>query len=142
MEVKSCRRCRALFHHVVGPTLCEKCKRKDEDDFQKVKDYLYDNPGASMTQVCTDVDVTVRQVQQYLRDGRLTVAKDSPLGIECERCKVRISTGRYCEECTAAMTNQFSATTKGMKKDQADKAKLQAGARMRYLNKEEIKRKR
>ncbi|HHX60494.1 MAG TPA: MerR family transcriptional regulator, partial [Epulopiscium sp.] len=45
MDVKSCKRCGVLFHHVVGPPLCQKCKKKDEEDFQRVKEYLYENPG-------------------------------------------------------------------------------------------------
>lgn len=140
MEVKSCRRCRALFHHVVGPQLCQKCKRKDEEDFARVKEYLYDNPGASMTTVCEELDVTVRQVQQYLRDGRLTVSKDSPIGIDCERCGTRIITGKYCDECTTTMTNQFSSASKGMKKP--EKAKEKSGTKMRYLDSDSIRRRR
>lgn len=142
MEVKACRRCRALFHHVVGPQLCQKCIRKDEEDFARVKEYLYDNPGASMTTVCEELDVTVRQVQQYLRDGRLTVSKDSPIGIECERCNTRIQTGRYCDACRASMTNQFSSVAKGMQKKIEGKPKDDIKNKMRYLDSETIRRKR
>lgn len=140
MEVKSCRRCRALFHHVVGPQLCQKCKAKDEEDFARVKEYLYDNPGATMTTVCEELDVTVRQVQQYLREGRLTVAKDSPIGIDCERCGIRITTGKYCDECRNIMANQFSSATKGMAKP--DKAKEKTINKMRYLDSDTIRRRR
>lgn len=142
MEVKSCRRCKALFHHVVGPQLCQKCKVKDEEDFARVKEYLYDNPGASMPVVCEEVGVTVRQVQQYLREGRLTVSEDSPIAIECERCNTRILTGRYCDSCTAAMTNQFSSTAKGMQKTLDAKPQDSTKSKMRYLNSDEIRKRR
>ncbi len=142
MDVKSCRRCKTLFHHVVGPQLCQRCKRKDEEDFARVKEYLYENPGASMTTVCEEVDVTVRQVQQYLREGRLTVSKDSPIGIECERCGVRISTGKFCDSCRTSMANQFSSITKGMRKEIDDKPEAKQSNKMRYLDSDAIRRRR
>ncbi|HHX61556.1 MAG TPA: hypothetical protein GX707_12730 [Epulopiscium sp.] len=142
MEVKSCKRCKGLFHHVVGPQLCQKCKKRDEEDFVKVKDYLYENPGASMTTVCDELEVTVRQIQQYLREGRLTVSKDSPIAIECERCNARILTGRYCDSCRASMTNQFSSTAKGMKKEIDDRPQEKQSSKMRYLDSDTIRKRR
>ncbi len=142
MEVKTCKRCRVLFHHVVGPQLCERCKRKDEEDFVKVKEYLYENPGASMAKVCEELDVTVRQIQQYLREGRLTVSKDSPIGLDCERCGSRIVTGRYCDTCRNTMTNQLSSVAKGMQQEKQSKPKENQGTKMRYLDSQALRRKR
>ena len=141
MEVKSCRRCNALFHHVVGPPLCQKCLKKDEEDFQRVKEYLYDNPGAAMATVCEVLDVSVRQIKQYLREGRLTVSADSPIGLDCERCNARITTGKYCDKCIAEMSNQFSSTARGMQKVQAQSTKKDSGSKMRYLSPKSVKRK-
>lgn len=141
MEVKTCRRCGGLFHHIVGPPLCQSCKRKEEDDFQRVKAYLYDNPGAPMATVCEETNVTVKQVKNYLREGRLTVSPDSPIGIECERCGVKIMTGRYCDNCRNSMSNQFSSVAKGMKKEQDIETKDKEKNRMRYLDSGVLKRK-
>ena len=141
MEVKTCRRCNALFHHVVGPPLCQKCKKKDEEDFQRVKEYLYENPGAAMATVCEVLDVSVRQVRQYLREGRLTVSADSPIGLDCERCNARITTGRYCDSCIADMSNQFSTTARGMQKEQAQNLPQTSSNKMRYLDPKVVKRK-
>ena len=137
MDVKSCRRCGVLFHHVVGPTLCQKCKKKDEEDFQRVKEYLYENPGAAMSTVCEELGVTVRQVRQYLREGRLSVTVDSPIGLECERCNKRITTGRYCDSCRTDMSNQFATTAKSMEKPVS---KTSHENKMRYLDSGILKR--
>lgn len=141
MDVKSCRRCRALFHHVVGPQICPQCKKLDEEDFQRVKEYLYDNPGATMATVCEEAEVTVKQVQRYLREGRLTVSEDSPIGIDCESCGVKISTGRYCDKCRTSMANQFSSVSKGQQKPK-EKPKTNTSNRMRYLDSDKLRRKR
>lgn len=141
MDIKTCRRCNGLFHHIVGPQLCEKCKRKDEEDFIRVKEYLYENPGASMNTVCDELDVTVRQIKQYLREGRLTVSADSPIGLECERCDTRILTGRFCDSCRADMSNQFATTAKGMKKDISKDNKGGAN-KMRFLDSDTIRKRR
>lgn len=140
MDVKACRGCGALFHHLVGPPLCQKCKKQDEEDFQRVKEYLYDNPGAAMSTVCDELGVTVKQVRHYLREGRLSVSVDSPIGIECERCNVKITSGRYCESCISAMSNQFSATAKGMQKEQPEKKTGKQQDKMRYLDAGTLKR--
>lgn len=141
MEVKTCRRCNALFHHVVGPPLCQKCIKKDEEDFQRVKAYLYDNPGAAMAVVCEELNVSVRQIKQYLREGRLAVPEDSPIGLECERCNARITTGRYCDRCIAGMSNQFSSIAKGMQKEQASNLSQKTSNKMRYLDPNTVRRK-
>lgn len=142
MEVKSCRRCKVLFHHIVGPQICQQCKKKDEEDFIQVKEYLYENPGASMTTVCEELEVSVRQVQQYLREGRLTVSKDSPIGIDCESCGTRISTGKYCDRCTAIMTNQLSSVVQDMRREKEDQLEKKASTRMRYLDSQTIRKRR
>lgn len=142
MDVKTCRRCGALFHHVVGPRLCHNCKKKDEEDFQRVKEYLYENPGAAMATVCEDTNVTVKQVRHYLREGRLTVSKDSPIGLDCESCGARIVTGRYCDICRNNMSIQFASVSKSMKKEEPEESQKSTRDRMRYLDSGVLKRKR
>ena len=92
-----------------------------------------------MVTVCDELDISVKQVNQYLREGRLSVSKDSPIGLGCERCNTRIETGRYCDSCVVAMSNQFSTTAKSMRKKQDQNKSSKTIDKMRYLNPEKVK---
>ena len=65
MDIRNCRKCGRIFQYSgTGPVICENCKREQEKVFEKVRDYIRDNPGASMNQVSEENDVSINQIQQ------------------------------------------------------------------------------
>jgi methionyl-tRNA synthetase len=76
-----------------------------EDEFQKVKIYLRENPNALMVTIAEDNDVSVQQIKQWIREERLSFTEDSPVAIECEKCGSMIRTGRYCKQCKDTLAN-------------------------------------
>ena len=48
MDVRNCRGCGRLFNYLQGPHLCPACMQKLEEKFSQVKDYLEDNPHATI----------------------------------------------------------------------------------------------
>ena len=138
MNVRTCRKCRRLFNYVMGPSFCPECRTKEEDKFQEVKKFVQDHGRASMQEVAEACDVTMKQIQQWLRDDRLMLADDSPLAIECERCGKMIRGGKFCPACSnemaaklqSAMGNPFAAQVAAQ-----NEAKKRDGDRMRFLNK-------
>ena len=138
MNVKNCRKCRRIFNYVMGPILCPNCREAEEAKFQEVKKYVQENRRCGMQEVSEACDVSLSQIQQWLREERLVLADDSPMGIACEKCGRMIKSGRFCPECVNQMTNSFQSVSapKQMsgsymqpKKDTRD------GSRMRFLNK-------
>lgn len=138
MNVKNCRKCRRIFNYVMGPILCPNCREAEEAKFQEVKKYVQENRRCGMQEVSEACDVSLNQIQQWLREERLVLSDDSPMGIECEKCGKMIKSGRFCPECVNQMTNSFqsvsapkqmSGTYAAPKKDNRD------GSRMRFLNK-------
>ena len=71
MEVKNCKECGRLFNYMGGAPLCDGCRKKLEQKFQEVKQYLDENPNASVNQVSEDNDVSVKQIKQWIREERL-----------------------------------------------------------------------
>ena len=67
MNIRNCARCGKLFNYIVGPVICESCKKEMEDEFQKVKKYISDNPAATMKQITEDNDVKMSQVREWIR---------------------------------------------------------------------------
>ena len=88
--------------------ICPECRKQLEDKFQAVKKYLEENPHSSMETVSREMEVSVKQIKQWVREERLEFSADSPVGIECEMCGASIRTGRFCEACKNRMHNDFS----------------------------------
>ena len=54
MNLRNCSRCGKMFNYVSGQPICEPCKKAIEEDFQKVKQYIADNPRAGLRQIAED----------------------------------------------------------------------------------------
>lgn len=130
MDVRNCKLCNSLFNYD-GNSLCPACRKKMDDKFLEVRQYIYDNPTASMTIVAEENDVPIQQIKRWIREERLSFSKDSGISIECEKCGKPILTGRYCTECRNNMThslNKLYAAATPVKKD-----KKSESAKMRFL---------
>lgn len=108
MNVRNCRRCKRLFNYVVGPYFCPSCRDELEQEFQKVRKYVQDNPRSDIRTVSEACEVDQSQIRQWIREERLEFSDDSSVGINCEKCGKMIKSGRFCPECKASMTQTFS----------------------------------
>lgn len=99
MDVKNCKGCGKIFNYLTGPQLCPSCVKSLDLKFEKVKEYVYDNPGVGMQEVADAMEVSIPQIKQWIRDERLAFTDNSMIGLECEGCGITIKTGRYCNSC-------------------------------------------
>lgn len=109
MDVRNCKSCGKLFNYMGGKPICDDCKRALENKFQEVKEYVRNNPDASIGQVADDMDVSVKQIKEWVKQERLILSEATVDGILCEHCGRPIRSGRYCDKCKAAMTNSFQS---------------------------------
>lgn len=136
MNVKNCRRCKRLFNYVAGPIICTVCREEMEEKFQEVKKYVSENVRTGIHEVAEACDVSVNQIQQWVREERLVFSDDSPIGIACERCGKMIKSGKYCPQCKNDLTNSFNdAIGKKAVFTPPKPQQTNDGARMRYLDK-------
>ncbi|CAK7049931.1 MerR family transcriptional regulator [Tissierella carlieri] len=98
MDIRNCAKCGKIYQYD-GFRICHSCRKTGEDEFQKVKEYLYDNPGATISEVEEATGVDSRKIIVFLREGRLEIGEGSNLILECEKCGVSIRTGRFCDKC-------------------------------------------
>lgn len=113
MNVINCKTCGRLFNALSRERLCPDCKRRLEDKFQEVKEYLAEYPNATIEEVAQDNDVGKKQIMQWIKEERLILSESSVEGIQCERCGKMIRTGRFCEKCKAKISdNLMSALDK------------------------------
>ena len=135
MEIRNCKGCNRLFQHIGGPVLCPACREELENKFTKVKEYIYENRGASITQVSEEMDVPVKQIKQWIREERLVLSDATEAGIVCEKCGHPICSGRFCDKCKTQMANSFSATISRPKAPvESDKKTDKTSKKMHFLS--------
>ena len=136
MEVRSCPGCGKLFNYLGSTTpACPACMAAREELFQKCKEDIRANPGATISKVAEDTEVSVKLIKQWVREERLTFAEGSSVGIECERCGANILTGRFCPACRGNMTQSLNNAAKSLRPEPTPvKADTRESAKMRFLN--------
>lgn len=136
MSAKNCARCGKVFNYVAGAPLCSLCKEEDEKDYKRVKEYLYDHHGATITEVSIALDISVKKLKRFLREGRIEIIEGMNLLLECESCGAPIKSGQYCDACAKELADGFKAVTKQPNNHQAAQTDgFKKIAKMRYLNK-------
>ncbi len=131
MDLRNCTKCGRVFSYN-GIPICARCSNNDEEEFKRVKDYLYDNPGATVMEVSQETDVTEKQILRYLREGRIEIRDDSNLFLDCERCGKPIKSGRFCDVCVIEMQREFGAVLKKDKKP-PEKTIAKSGSEKMYI---------
>lgn len=137
MNVQNCRQCGRIFNYVSGAHICPICKQEIEDKFEKVKEYLGENPNASIAAISLENDVTVNQLHQWIREERLIIAKNEANQITCQRCGSLVETGKYCQKCKDEMASAFKTEFNIGKNQNANNTQTkneQQGSKMRFLD--------
>ena len=133
MDVRNCRTCGKLFNYIGGASICPACNKALDEKFILVKDYIYKNPGVGMNEVSEAIDVSVPQIQKWIREERLAFTEGSLAGIECENCGATILTGRFCKACKDKLANNLDSIYKEPD-EPPKKINFQGGAKMRFLD--------
>jgi len=118
MELKNCKECGKLFSPVAGEKRCHVCREDEDVMYQKVKDYLWDNPGASIDEVHEETEVDREIIIKFVKEDRLIAdGIDVDLLISCERCGREIEKGRYCNSCKNELVDGLSKGIAKKKKE-------------------------
>jgi flagellar operon protein (TIGR03826 family) len=133
VELKNCKKCGKLFSYIGGSFICPACKDEEEALFQAIKKYLRENPGASVSQVSSELGIGIERIKKFLKDGRLEIiGDDGQPALICERCGKPIKTGRFCEDCNRNITIELLRTTEKWDVNNTNKNR-DRGVGMRYL---------
>ena len=106
MNIRNCKSCGQIYNYD-GFSTCHSCRKKAEVDFKTVKDYIYEHPGANISEVHEATEVDIDKIIIFLREGRLEIGEGGNLILECERCGVSITTGRFCDRCTSELEREL-----------------------------------
>ena len=133
-DIRNCRNCGRLFTDFVGRHLCNECMKADDELFDRVRDYIRENPDATIFSTSEACEVSEAKIRQWLKEERLEYKEHLGSGLYCEKCGAPISTGRYCGKCKTALTREFGAilrTNEAAVKPEVKKK--DDGSKMRFL---------
>lgn len=89
--IQNCQECGRV---IINGTLCAKCAESHQGQLKMIKDYLQQNPGATLFDITADLDINTRLVLQLVKSGEITLS-----GNRCESCGRSIPRGTVCESC-------------------------------------------
>ena len=122
LNLKNCPRCGKLFAKKGPHKLCPVCRKEEESQFEKVKEYLWDNPNASIEEVHDETGVEKDLIMKFVREGRLIAEGiDVDILLECERCGASIKEGRFCQDCQQELMDGLDPDKKKKKKKKQKK---------------------
>lgn len=135
MEIVSCKNCGKLFNYLQGPRVCPACARKLEEKFLEVKKYVREHPSVDIHELSTEMDVSISQINRWVREERLVFSDESPVGIPCENCGTTIKTGRFCERCKSELQSGLrDAAGLNQKAEPATRKRQSTSNKMRFLD--------
>ncbi len=117
MELMNCKKCSRLFHSKNGATLCSRCNVTVDDDFSKVRNFIYDNPSLSLKDVSEATGVEVTSILKWIREGKIILSDDSGIKL-CEKCGASIISGRYCSSCIKKIQDSLKVDPSEFKTDE------------------------
>lgn len=125
IATKKCKWCGTAFQYMGNP-ICPKCQDTLDADYKVAREFLYDNPNATIEQVVEGTGIDERAIIYFLRDERLKMAHASGL-LRCEQCGAPIETGRYCEKCGDRISKQLNGPGNDRQKLEKSAAQNMAG---------------
>ncbi|MCR5272873.1 MAG: flagellar protein [Lachnospiraceae bacterium] len=134
MEVTNCRGCGRLFNYISGEHLCPDCKKKSEEKFKRVKEYVQENKNTTLEKIAEETETSLKLIKQWIREERLVFAKDSVAGIPCENCGKLIRSGRFCEDCKKKMASNIAQGLDKKPDPVQSKKKEDRSNKMRFLD--------
>ena len=122
MEVKQCDFCRRP-HQMLSNKLCTVCVVKLDEDFIKIRDYIYDHEGAGAEEVSVATGVPKKSILYLLKEERLSIGGEVEGALLlCESCKKPVRSGRLCASCkNEVMSSMQQATGAVVKPKQVKK---------------------
>ena len=136
MELINCKECGRLFSSA-GQKVCPDCQNSEEEKFELVKNYLWDNPNSTVKKVSEETGVEEDLIIKFMREDRLAaegIIVDYTL--KCKHCGAEINSGIFCEKCRAKMISDFNKSDQ-KKKEKDNKGKKSKGMFLKHRFKKE-----
>lgn len=108
MELINCKECGKLFSSS-GKKVCPDCRQSEEEKFQLVKEYLWENPNSTVKKVSEETGVEEGLIIKFMREERLAAeGLVIDYSLKCKHCGTEIKSGLFCKSCRTKMISDFN----------------------------------
>lgn len=101
-----CEQCGKLFSSLHGEVLCPPCNAQYREAKNKMKDYLRDNPKATLREAAAATGApedSVKRLSMEVISAKLNSNKKMDVAYPCANCGTMIKSGTYCASCAAEL---------------------------------------
>lgn len=108
MALSTCPRCDKLFNKG-DAVVCPVCLPDEEDDYERVRQALQDNPEMSAEDLAGAADIELKCILRFLEDGRIETTAANKT-VVCGRCgapAISLSK-RLCESCLQKLNAELT----------------------------------
>jgi uncharacterized protein len=132
MDISNCKRCGMIFQSM-GKNICNSCLEIEEQEFEALRKYLNENPGASISNISQELEMPSAKILRFIREGRIELLSGN--GTEellCSSCGKSIQSGRFCEPCRQKLTQKLH---QGSGRESNKGSEQEKKIAFKYLNK-------
>ena len=108
MGLANCPECGKLYVENAA-RVCPDCYRKQEEDAERVVEYLRDVDKATLEEIHEATGVKHKIILRLIRSGRI-IGKS--ISYPCESCGTPIAEGRLCDACSKNILDQIRVDEK------------------------------
>ncbi len=108
MALANCVKCKKIFNRVSSP-ICDDCHKKEEETYEKVYQYLKENPDITVPELAKATEVSEKKIFKYFRDGRFIELTGDKAYLNCQQCGKPINSGSHCKECKIKMSKNINS---------------------------------
>ncbi len=110
-ELRNCPSCGKVFVKI-NRNLCPACIDKEEQDFEEVRKFLKEYPGASVPEISQVTGVDEDKILKWIREGRIDASYRVAAAVTCRRCGASISLGNLCSRCAQELASQIKSISR------------------------------
>ena len=109
MPLATCERCNKMFSKTGDDPICPKCRPEEDEDYERIRDSLQDNPNQTAEQVSEGTGVELTCVLRCIETGRIQNIATSR-EVRCGMCgSPAISLSKkLCQACLNKLTQDVA----------------------------------
>ena len=140
-KLKNCANCGKIFSPIRNEKLCRDCTIKEEEKERQILQYVRDNPGITIKEVCDALNVSEKFVKRMASQGMFASFKlDQKFFYPCVKCGKPINTGTYCADCLKTLRAETKKAAEAMNLRIREDKKMSTIERLNALAEREFNR--
>jgi hypothetical protein len=110
-NISVCKNCGEVMYKA-SRDMCNTCFKHEDEIFQRTRNFLRANPGATIELAARFVGCSVELITDFITSGRLARAGIRKIAHECQLCCTIIYEGNICPTCEKVLLEHLNSLKK------------------------------